>query len=105
KVVAQTAILSMPAILMQATTSTATLTFRPVPAGRGAALQVAQSGVWTSVATGKQSSTGIAALAVTAVKPGTYSHRAWTAAASGAPAFASPTRTLVVASPLVIPTT
>jgi len=104
KVVAQTAALSMPATLVQAKTGTATLTFRPIRAGRAVALQVARSGVWTAVATGKQSAAGVASLTVRAGTPASYSYRAWTAAAAGAPAFASPTKTLKVTAPApVIP--
>ena len=104
KVVAQTAALSIPATLVQAKTGTATLTFRPIRAGRAVALQVARSGVWTAVATGKQSAAGVASLTVRAGTPASYSYRAWTAAAAGAPAFASPTKTLKVTAPApVIP--
>jgi hypothetical protein len=95
-VVAQTASLSMPATLVQAKTGTAMLTFRPGRAGRAVVLQLLKAGVWKAVATGVQSSTGTASRAVTAGIPGTYFYRAWTAAAAGAPAFASPTRTLTV---------
>jgi alpha-tubulin suppressor-like RCC1 family protein len=94
-VVAQTASLTIPATLVQAKTGTATAKFTPARAGRAIALQVWKSGAWATLATGKQSSTGTASVAMTAGKPGSYSYRAWTAAAGGAPAFASPARTLV----------
>ena len=100
KVVVQTAALSMPATMVQGKTGTAKLNFRPVRAGRAVALHVVKSGVWTAVATGKQSSTGTASFTLTAGTPGSYSYRAWTAAADGAPWFASPTRTLVITPPV-----
>jgi alpha-tubulin suppressor-like RCC1 family protein len=85
--------------------STARLSFGPVRTGRVVALQVVRSGVWTPVATTWQNSTGKASVTVTAGKPGSYSYRAWTAASSGAPAFASPTHTLVVTAQLVVSAT
>jgi hypothetical protein len=88
-VVAQSASISMPATLAQSETGTATVKFGPVRAGRAVALQVLQSGVWTAVATGAESSTGTASLAFTAGTPGSYSYRAWTAAADGALEFTS----------------
>jgi len=79
--------------------------FAPVRPGRAVALQLLKSGVWTAVATGKQSTTGTASLVVTAGTPGVYSYRGWTAALSGAPAFASPTRTLTVTAAIPWPVT
>jgi outer membrane protein assembly factor BamB len=102
RVVAQSASLSMPATLVAAKGATAKLLFGPVRAGRAVALQVVKSGVWTAVATGKQYSTGTAFFSLTAGTPGSYSYRAWTAAADGAPWFASPTRTLVITPPVAI---
>src|SRR6185436_14177371 len=96
KVVAQTATLSMPATLVTAKTATATLTFRPVRAGRAVALQVWRSGAWAAVANGKQSATGTASFTMRAGTPASYAYRAWTAARSGAPGFASRTKTLKV---------
>jgi hypothetical protein len=96
KVVAQTASLSMPATLVETRTGTATVTFTPVRTGRGVALQVSKNGVWTTVATGAQSSTGTASLKLTADVPGTYSYRALSAVSSGAAATASATSTLTV---------
>lgn len=95
-VVGQSASVSLPATLMAGRTGTATLTFRPIRAGRAVALQVARSGVWTVVATGRQSAAGTASFTLTTGAPATYSYRAFTAAAAGAPAFASTTRTLTV---------
>jgi outer membrane protein assembly factor BamB len=95
-VVAQTASLTLPATLRQGESGLATTTFRPARAGREVEFQIFDVGAWRSVAWGKQSSIGTAALTVTPGAPGTYSSRAWTAAAAGAPAFASPTRILVV---------
>jgi alpha-tubulin suppressor-like RCC1 family protein len=94
RVVAQTVSLSLPKTLVQAAAVTATAKFAPARPGRAVALQVLESGVWTPLATGSQSSNGTASFTLTAATPGTYSYRAWTAAASGAPAFAGPARTL-----------
>jgi hypothetical protein len=67
-----------------------------VRVGRAVALQVVRSGAWTTVATGEQSSAGTARLTFTAGAPGSYSYRAWTAAANGAPALAGPASDLEV---------
>jgi len=96
KVVAQTASVSMPATLVAAKTATATLTFRPVRSGRAVALQVWRPAGWAAVATGKQSATGTASFTMRAGTPASYAYRAWTAARSGAPGFASRTKTLKV---------
>jgi len=95
-VVAQSASLSTPATLAQSQTGTATLSFGPVRVGRVVALQVMKAGVWTSTATGAQSDTGAATLTFTNPAPGSYSYRAWTAAANGAPEFASSAAALEV---------
>jgi len=96
RVVAQSASMSMPATLVQSETGTATVNFSPVRVGRAVALQVMQSGIWSEMAAGIQSSAGTASLTFTASTPGSYSYRAWTAAANGAPAFASPVASLQV---------
>jgi hypothetical protein len=95
-VVAQTAFMSMPTTRVESEIGTATVKFGPARVGRPVALQVMTSGVWTAMATGEQSSTGTASLLFTAGAPGTYSYRAWTAAANGAPAFTSPVGVLNV---------
>jgi len=101
RVVAQTASLALPATLVTGKVATATLTFGPVRVGRAVFAQVWKSGTgWVAVASGKQSAAGSATFVVKAGTPTIYSYRAWTAAASGAPAFAGPVRTLqVVAAP------
>ena len=81
---------------MESKIGTATVKFGPARVGRLVVLQVMTSGVWTAMATGAQSSTGTASLLFTAGAPGTYSYRAWTAAANGAPAFTSPVGVLKV---------
>ena len=96
RVVAQTASLSLPKTLVQAAAVTATVKFAPARPGRAVALQVLESGVWTPLATGSQSSNGSASFTLTAGIPGTYSYRAWTAASGGAPAFAGQTRILTI---------
>jgi Carboxypeptidase regulatory-like domain len=88
--------MSMPATLVQSQTGTATAQFAPVRVGRTVALQVMQAGVWTATATGQQSSTGTATLTFANPTPGSYSYRAWTAAANGAPEFASSAAALEV---------
>jgi hypothetical protein len=101
-VLAQSAALSIPATLVQAKTATATAKFAPVRPGRVSALQVLKAAVWTNVGTTRtQSTTGTASFTLTAATPGSYSYRAWTAAAAGAPAYASPTKTLQVTLPPV----
>jgi Carboxypeptidase regulatory-like domain len=95
-VVAQSASMSIPATLSQSQTGTATLHFGPVRVGRTVALQVMQGDVWIAMATGQQSSTGTATLTFTNPTPGSYSYRAWTAAANGAPEFASSAAALEV---------
>lgn len=95
-VVAQSASMSIPATLVQAETGTATVKFGPVRVGRAVALQVLQSGTWTATTTGEQPSTGTVSLTFTAGTPGSYSYRARTEAANGAPAFTSPVATLQV---------
>lgn len=95
-VVAQSASMSMPDTLVQSETGTATVKFGPVRVGRAVALQVMRAGIWSATATGIQSSTGTASLTFTAATPGSYSYRAWTAAANGAPEFTSPAASLQV---------
>ena len=95
-VVAQSASISMPANLVQSQPGTATVSFGPVRVGRVVALQVMKAGVWTATATGQQSSTGGATFTFTNQTPGSYSYRAWTAAANGAPEFASSAAALEV---------
>jgi alpha-tubulin suppressor-like RCC1 family protein len=101
RVVAQTATLTLPGPMVQASTGLAIVTSAPVRAGRAVTLQVQTSGVWTTKATGSQSGTGAASFTITAGTPGSYSYRAWTPAAAGAPAFASATKTLSVRPPPV----
>ena len=96
RVVAQTASLSMPATLMPLKLSTATLTFRPIRAGRTVALQMWRSGHWVSVVSGRQSAAGTASLPMRAGLTAKYAYRAQTAGAAGAAAFASPLRLLTV---------
>jgi len=68
-VVAQSASIAMPATLVQFGAGTATAKFGPVREGRAVALQVMKNEVWTSIATGEQSSTGAASFAFTAGRP------------------------------------
>ena len=102
KVVAQSASLSMPATLVEATTGTATVKLTPVRVMRVVALQVLKAGVWTGVGvTGRQSSAGTVPFPITAGPPGSYSYRAYTASAAGAAAFVSLPKPLVVIPPPV----
>ena len=95
-VVAQTAFMSMPTTLVESETGTASVKFGPARVGRPVTLEVMTSGAWTAIATGAQSSTGTASLMFATGAPGTYSYRARTAAANGAPAFTSPVGVLKV---------
>lgn len=104
-VVAQTAVLSMPATVVQGGSAAAALRFTPVRAARTVALQIWRSGVWTTAASGRQSSAGATSFTVATTTVGSYSYRAWTAALSGAPAFAGVTRILTVTAPSVGPVT
>jgi hypothetical protein len=104
-VVAQSASVAIPTTLVQSQTGTATVKFGPQRVGRAVALQIIKSGVWTAVATGEQSSNGTVSLAFTAGTPGSYSYRAWTAAANGAPAFTSPASVLEVTAAVPGPVT
>jgi len=102
-VVEQSASMLMPTTLVQSETGTATVTFAPARVGRAVALQVMRSGVWTAMDTGEQSLTGTASLTFTAGTPGSYSYRAWTATANGAPAFTSPAVALEVTAAVTTP--
>ena len=93
--VSQAAWLSMPTTMVQNTSATATMTFRPIRAGRQVALQVFQNGAWVNIAIGTQSATGTASLPVPAAPPSTYQFRAITFF-NGAPEVYSATTFLTV---------
>ena len=74
-VVAQRAALSIATTAVTDEAVTATLTFRPVRAGRAVTLQVWRSGAWTAAATGRQSTDGTANLPVPTGSAGPSTYR------------------------------
>jgi alpha-tubulin suppressor-like RCC1 family protein len=97
RVVAQSATLTLPAPALSGEQVSAAMTFLPARPGRPVALQVQVERGWNTVGSGSQNSLGSASISFRAV-PGIY--RAVTLASNGAAAAVSPTRDLVVTSPL-----
>ncbi|MDO9455994.1 hypothetical protein [Nocardioides sp.] len=94
--VAQTARLAVPSAATVGTAFTATAGFAPARAGRSVQVQRLAGSSWTTVATGRQTPGGTAALRVTPSSAGATTYRAVTLAFRGAPAAASAPVTLTV---------
>lgn len=92
----QTGELAVPARVRKGQAFTAQATFWPARASRPVVLQAFRSGTWTTLASGKQGSTGAASLVAKATDAGPLKLRAVTSAYRGARAAAGPVRTVTV---------
>lgn len=103
KILGQTASLDPIANAAVGDTRRAYVAFNPARKGRKVELQQSVGGIWKVVATSAQSALGKTSLAVNTSSAGTFTYRAVTVAADGAPAQATSTRTVVVTAPDLAP--
>jgi alpha-tubulin suppressor-like RCC1 family protein len=101
---AQSGSLSAPATGITGQALTATVTFAPARAGRGVQLQQWDGSQWQTVATGTQSSSGAATLAVAPTNAGSFVYRGFTDPYRGAPAVATASTSATITSGTATPT-
>ena len=105
KTVGQTASLSLAGSAAVGASVSATATFAPARPGRQVQLQRQSGTSWISAATATQSTGGTAVLPVDTSTAGTRVYRVVTAAADGAPAATSSTRSITITGTVVPPPT
>ena len=97
--VRQTAVLSVPTTDLVGSQATASATFTPARPGRTVQLQRQVSGSWTTIVTGRENSSGVAAMAFTPAAAGPYTLRALATPVNGAAPAASADSTTTVTTP------
>lgn len=97
--VEQEVTIASPPTAVQGEPFTVTGSVTPARPGRATALQRLAGSTWTTVATGAESSTGTTAFTASSSTAGVASLRVVVQSAGGAPAVASPTRSVFVLAP------